>query len=122
MSIHGCADMLMFIDKTHKDRSASRRRRAWGSKNKGGVKLTRWFRQTARYTMIIGCDINGFIPETCKLIHRDEISDEGAAGTVDGEAFKEWVREFLIPNVGNFANGERRSIIVILIWMRKFAQ
>ena len=30
-------------------------------------------------------DINRFIPSACHTVLRDEISDEGAAGTVDGE-------------------------------------
>ena len=114
LSVFEDAGMLVYIDETHKDRNASRRRRAWGKKTRGGgVKLDRWFKNTARYTMIIGCDTDGFITETCQLIHRNEISDEGAAGTVDRDAFKEWVRHFLVPNLGNFTRGERRSIVVM---------
>ena len=84
--------MLVYVDETHKDRNASRRRRAWGIPNSGGVKLNRWFKATTRYTMIIGCDVDGFITKTCQLFHRDELSDEGVAGTVDRLAFKGWVK------------------------------
>ena len=113
LSIFEDAGMLIYIDETHKDRNASRRRRAWGKKMAGGVKLDRWFKNTSRYTMIIGCDIDGFITETCQLVHHDEVSDEGAAGTVNRDAFKGWVRNFLVPNLGNFTRGEKRLVVVM---------
>ena len=50
---------------------------------------------------------------SCQLVHRDEVSDEGPAGTVDRDAFKDWVRHFLVQNLGNFTRGERRSIVVM---------
>ena len=34
---------VVFIDETHKDRNASRRRRAWGKRNSGGLALKKWF-------------------------------------------------------------------------------
>ena len=106
-------DVLIYIDETHKDRNSSRRIRAWVKRNSGGVKLDRWFRATARYTMLIACNVNGFIIETCQLVHRDEISDEGAAGTVDRNGFKKWVKHFLLPNLGDFSKGEKNSLIVM---------
>lgn len=51
----------------------------------------------ARYTLIAAVDINGFIPAACHTILRDEISDERAAKTVDGEYFLHWVKEYLCP-------------------------
>ena len=113
LSVFEDLGMLVYIDETHKDRNASRRRRAWGKKNSGGVKLDRWFKNTVRYTMIIACNINGFMTKTCQLVERDEISDEGAAGTVDGEAFKQWVENFLVPSLGDFSKGEKNSIVVM---------
>ena len=71
------------------------------------------FKNTARYTMIIGADVNGFVEETCQLFHRDEVLDKGAAGTVNRDCFKGWVREFLVPNLGNFEKGEKRSIVIM---------
>ena len=55
----------------------------------------------------------GFIPTTCQLVHRDEISDEGAAGTVDRDAFKHWLKHFLVPNLGDYSKGEKNSIVVM---------
>ena len=105
--------MFVFIDETHKDRNASRRRRAWGKQNSGGIALNRWFKNTIQYTMIIAANIDGFIPATCEIFHRNEASDEGAAGTVDRDNFVEWVRDKLVPSLGNYQKGERRSIVVM---------
>jgi transposase len=44
---------------------------------------------------------------------RQETSAEGAAGTVNTDYFKDWVEHFLCPTVGNYANGEPRSIVVM---------
>mmetsp|Transcript_5987 Transcript_5987/g.9075 ORF Transcript_5987/g.9075 Transcript_5987/m.9075 type:complete len:119 (-) Transcript_5987:228-584(-) len=57
-------DQVIFVDETHKDKNASRRRKAWGPRNSGGIALRRWFKNTIRYTMIAALDINGFIPST----------------------------------------------------------
>ena len=44
---------------------------------------------------------------------RDEISEEGAAGTVDGDYFLYWVKEYLIPTLGNYQRGEPRSVVMM---------
>ena len=46
------ANQLIFVDETHKDKAASRRRKAWGIRNSGGIGIQRWFKNEARYTMI----------------------------------------------------------------------
>ena len=106
-------NQVLVLDETHKDRNASRRRRGWGERNGDGVKIRRWFRMNLNYTMIAAMNINGFIGSTIKLIMRDEISDEGAAGTVNGEGFQEWVREYLLPVLGSYANNEDNSIVIM---------
>jgi len=104
---------LLFVDETHKDKAASRRRKAWGPRNSGGIAITRWFQNEARYTMIACLDINGFIPNTIDCVLRDEISAEGAAGTVKAAHYEEWVEHFLCPVLGSYAKGEPRSIVVM---------
>ena len=63
--------------------------------------------------MIIGADIDGFVVPTCQIVHRDEVTDEGAAGTVNREHFVEWIRDYLVPSLGRYAYGKKRSIVVM---------
>ena len=109
-----CPERLITIDETHKDRNAARRRRGWGKKgNTDGVVVNEWFESCARYTLIAASDINGFIPAACHTVQRDEISDEGAAGTVDGEYFLYWVQTYLCPMLGSYERGETRSVVMM---------
>jgi hypothetical protein len=60
--LQGQPEILVLIDETHKDRNASAcRRRGWGKKNSGGVRLRQWYKNIVRYTLIAAADINGFI-------------------------------------------------------------
>ena len=86
--LQSCPERLVTIDETHKDRNAARRRRGWGRKgNAGGVIVRAWFENVAIYTLTAVIDVNEFIPAACHTVLRDEISDEGAARTVDGNHF-----------------------------------
>ena len=58
-------------------------------------------------------DINGFLPSTLEIVRRDETSEEGAAGTVDSTHFERWVERYLCPVLGNYENGEPRSIVIM---------
>lgn len=49
--------------------------------------INEWFNSFICYTLIVAADINGSVPAACHTVICDEISDEGAAGTVDGEYF-----------------------------------
>jgi len=104
---------VVFIDETHKDRNSSRRRRGWGIRNSRGLTMRRWFRSNVRYTLIAGMDIDGFIPSTLEIVRRDEISDEGAGGTIDSTHFESWIENHLLPTLGRFEYGEKRSIVVM---------
>ena len=75
--------------------------------------INEWFESVARYTLIAAADINGFIPAACETVMRDEISDEGAAGTVDSDYFVYWVEHFLCPVLGNYQKGEPRSVVMM---------
>ena len=63
--------------------------------------------------MMGAADINGFIPSACHTVLRDTISDEGAAGTVDGEYFLYWVENYLCPILGSYTEGEPRSVVFL---------
>lgn len=58
-------------------------------------------------------DVNEFIPTACHTVVRDEISDEGAAGTVDSEYFHYWVKTYLCPILGNYERGEERPVVLM---------
>ena len=110
-------EMLCFVDETHKDRNASRRRRAWGRRG-SKLELHRWFENTVRYTFIGVADFNGFVDEACCLIRRDSkeaefTTAEGSAGTVTQERFLKFVKEDLCPILGSFEESERRSIVIM---------
>ena len=77
------------------------------------VKLRQWFKNVVRYTLIAAADINGFIEAACETVDREELSEEGAAGTVDREYFIRWVREKLCPVLGRFDLREPRSVVVL---------
>ena len=82
-------------------------------KHNGGLVLNSWYRYEVRYTLIAAADINGFIIPACVTVDRDEISQEGAAGTVNREFFVHWVKEYLCPTLGNFRKQEPRSVVLL---------
>lgn len=79
-------EMLILVNETHKDKNASRRKRAWG-RNGINLELSRWFEDTMQYTLIGVADFYGFVAEACILVLQD-VSEaefttmEGSAGTV----------------------------------------
>ena len=94
-------EMLILVDETHKDKDASRRKRAWGRKGIN-LELSRWFEDTVRHALIGVADFDGFVAEACTLIRRDikeaEFATlEGSAGTVTQERFLKFVKEDLCP-------------------------
>ena len=112
--LQSCPDRLVTIDETHKDRNAARRRRGWGKKgNMDGGVLNEWFQSCVQYTLLAAADVNGFIPAACHTVVRDEISDKGAAGTVDGEYFIYWIKNYLCPMLGNYERGEARLVVLM---------
>ena len=42
-------------------------------------------------------------------------SDKGAAGTVDGSKFVEWVKRHLVPVLGDYRKKEKNSILITLV-------
>ena len=68
-----------------------------------------------RYPMLAAADMNGFAHEICEIVRRKRGSDDidTEARTIDSERFLEWVRNYLAPNLGRYAFGEPRSIVVM---------
>jgi transposase len=108
---------LIYLDETHRSQNASRRRRHWSKRGVTPVSLEPFFgRFDARFTMIGACDINGFVKSTCDVIEREHGGSretDPTRGTVNQNRFELWISEFLAPVLGNFVNGEPRSIVIL---------
>jgi hypothetical protein len=112
--LQGDPDRLITVDETHKDHNTARRRRGWGRRNSGGVISKEWYTNCVWYTLIAAADINGFIECACETVDRNELSEEGAAGTVDREEYyTRWVKEKLCPTLGRYVYGEPRSVVLL---------
>ena len=65
--------------------------------------------------MLAAGDINGFIFESIDVVHREKSARDMCPlrGTIGMERFELWVEGKLCPVLGNWANSEPRSIVVI---------
>jgi len=68
-----------------------------------------------RYTLIGAADINGFVFPACDIVERGHGEDDTdpTRGTVDTTKFENYVRDTLVPNLGNYALAEPHSIVVM---------
>jgi hypothetical protein len=107
---------FVFIDETAKDRLSCRRGRAWQQKG-SYTDIPRAFNphHDFRYTVLAAADLDGFILEACELVRRRRGADDAdpEAGTIDGDRFVFWVQHKLVPTLGNYLQGEPRSIVVM---------
>ena len=105
----------LHIDESSKSANASRRRRAWSPRGAPAV-IVAYFqrRHDPRCTLIAACDCNGFTPEACLDVHRENSRDNDPdKGTVDTERFLSYVKEFVTPILGYYSLGEPRSIVIM---------
>lgn len=58
-------------------------------------------------------NVHGFMQDCCKPIlrERDVHNKDPGRGTVDTEAFEEWVRDYLCPLLGKYALDEDNSVV-----------
>lgn len=108
--LDGDPTRLCLVDESSKDNNAARRGLGWSPLNLPCINRE-WFRKHLRYCLMAAADINGFIPCACHCVHRDCVSDQGASGTVDGDYFLYWVKEYLCPILGSYLDGEPRSVV-----------
>ena len=110
-------EMLVAIDETSKVKINGVRDRMWARVGTNFTPyLNRFFgTRKQRYSMIAAADINGFILEACSVIRRENGVNDGdlTRGTVGRERFKTWLRENLLPCLGNYALREPRSLVLI---------
>ena len=57
-----------------------------------------------RFTLMVAADINGFIIDVCEIVERDKGKNAAGEyrGTIDGDRFLKWIKDMLIPVVGNY--------------------
>ena len=107
--------VFCFVDESAVGKNAARRRRGWARKGTKAIKYTVFDDGTSskQYTLIGAVDINGFIPAGCEVIFRRTKRDQPGAGTVDQDRFVQYVRERLVPQLGSYALGEPRSVVIM---------
>ena len=97
-------EMLVTINETSKGKGDGVRNRMWC---RGGTspQVFRYFgANDTRYSMLAAADINGFVVEACSLVLREAgASDSDSShGTIGNERFLVWVKECLVPILGNY--------------------
>ena len=104
-------DMAIFVDESHKDRKAARRRYGW-SPIGCQVNYRAQFDRDIRYTLIGAADCFGFVIPACDIIlHQYKEKEEQKP--VDADRFVEYIRDTLVPLLGNFARGEPHSVVIM---------
>ena len=108
-------EMALFLDETHKDRKAARRRRIWSLRNRTAYYDSNFFGGILDklYTMLAACDVNGFIFSTIELVEKDGNTLNKETGTIDTERFEMWVEQRLCPVLGNYIAREPRSLVIL---------
>ena len=104
-------EMALFVDETQKDRKAARRKRGWSLR---GIEIVfnESFNTDIRYTMIGAADCYGFVPHMCETIMH-EVNGKVESDPVDGLRFVQYFREYIYPLIGNAANRERHSVVIM---------
>jgi len=105
---------FVFIDESSVAKDDTRRRRG---RSRRGVPV---FKHAVfmgdnqpTYTLLGAVDINGFVIEACDVVWRRNTPNNTMSGTVDTNRFLQWVEDCLVPTLGNFQLGERRSVVVM---------
>ena len=105
-------ERVILIDETARDKNSSRRRRMWALRGQKAEFNNIFDAATEEdYSMIGAADIHGFVVEACELVFKGDVHQ--VQGTIDGERFVEYVRHFFVQVLGNYAESEPRSIVIM---------
>jgi len=109
--------MVLFVDKSQKDKQATRRHHMWGIRGVTPVRIEPFFGDddNPQYTLIAACNVDGFIATACEIVKRargDNDLDE-TRGAVDRARFEDYVEHMLCPVLGDYRLGEPNSVVVL---------
>jgi len=97
-------EMAIFVDESNKDRKAARRKYGWSLVGRA-IKYRSPFNRETRFTLIGAADCYGFVTSACDIIlHNDPSRSDQQP--VDGERLIQYVRETLVPLLGNSIRDE----------------
>ena len=106
---------LIFIDETYRGKKASIRRRCWSVVGQSPYLDCFFGSHGRRYSALCAANIDGFIPEACEVIFREDGDDDPieTRGTVDRKRFTQWVRQKLCPKLGKYHLRQDNSIVIL---------
>ena len=108
--------MCIFIDECSEGRNDARRSRHWAKKGKNAFTSEPFHGDAdVRYTFIRASDINGFIREACEVVQRERNRNDNDPNreTIDTKGFIRYIKERIVPILGNYDKGEPRSIVFL---------
>jgi hypothetical protein len=108
--------MAIFIDDNSKGRNASWWRRHWSVRGKTPFSDTVFTGSHGKtYTLLATCDLEGFIPEACKVVEQElgYQDNDPTCGTIDGKIFEMWVEQKLCPVLWSYDLAEPHSVVIM---------
>ena len=107
-------EMLVTIDETSKGKGDGCRDRMWLGR---GLEpnILRFFGNDVRYSMIAAADCNGFIIPACSVVLREngDTDSDSSHGTIGKERFILWVKQCLVPVLGNYELRQPYSLVLL---------
>ena len=106
---------LIFLDETYRGKKASIRRRCWSVVGQSPYLDCFFGSHGRRYSALCAANIDGFIPEVCEVIYREDGDNDPieTRGTVDRKRFTQWVDQKLCPKLGKYHLRQPNSIVIL---------
>ena len=117
LSIGKDPSIFCFVDESAVGKNVSRRRRGWSRRGRPADKYALFEEgigsNATRYTLLAAVDINGFIAPACDVVFSRTSKKNTSTGTVDADRFVSYVKDRLVPQLGSYALGQPRSVVVM---------
>jgi hypothetical protein len=104
-------EMAIFVDESNKDRKAARRKYGWSAVGTP-VNYRELFNMDVRYTLIGVADCFGFVIPACTVVPH-QYKEKEEQKPVDADRFVEFVRDELVPHLGNYERREAHSVVIM---------